>query len=315
MAQWVFLSSEAIIGLPVKLTALIRLLRPKQWTKNLLVFAALIFAQEYGDGGKVLLAVWAFLALCLVSSAIYSLNDVLDAEADRSHPVKRKRPIAAGELSLGAGLATMAVCLVGGTLAGAFLVGPEFLLGLYGYVLLQVLYNLWLKRAPVIDVMTISTGFVLRAVLGAVAISAFISGWLLFCTGALALLLATAKRRHEYHLEGRGESRVALKGYSAASIDSMVVFSAGIAAIAYGIYAIESETAQANPNLILTVPFVVFGILRYMYLTFAKDEGGEPESVLLGDWQILTTVVLFLAAAFYALGGYDIPFLTNPTRG
>ncbi|MCH7944751.1 MAG: decaprenyl-phosphate phosphoribosyltransferase [Armatimonadetes bacterium] len=292
---------------------MIRLLRPKQWTKNLLVFAALIFAEEYGDGAKVLLAVWAFVALCLVSSAIYSVNDVLDAEADRSHPTKRKRPIAAGELSPVAGLATMAVCLVGGTLVGAYFVGPDFLFGLYGYVLLQVLYNLGLKRAPVIDVMTISAGFVLRAALGAVAIDARISGWLLFCTGALALLLATAKRRNEFHLEGRGESRAVLKGYSAASIDSMVVFSAGIAAIAYGIYAIESETAQANPKLILTVPFVLFGILRYMYLTFAKDEGGEPESVLLGDWQTMAAVVLFLAAAFYALGGYDIPFMTLPT--
>ena len=298
----------------MKLTAVIRLLRPKQWTKNLLVFAALIFAQEYGDGGKVLLAVWAFLALCLVSSAIYSLNDVLDAEADRSHPVKRKRPIAAGELSAGAGLATMAVCLVAGALVSAE-VGISFLMGVLGYVVLQLLYNFGLKHQPVIDVMVISTGFVLRAALGAIAIDAPISGWLLFCTGALALLLATAKRRHEYHLEGRGESRVALKGYSAASIDSMVVFSAGIAAIAYGIYAIESETAQANPNLILTVPFVLFGILRYLFLTFAKDEGGEPESVLLGDWQTMAAVVLFLAAAFYALGGYDIPFLTNPVRG
>ena len=314
MAQGVLQPCGDKLGLPVKLTAVIRLLRPKQWTKNLLVFAALIFAEEYGDRGQVLLAVWAFAALCLVSSAIYSVNDVLDAEADRSHPAKRKRPIAAGELSPGAGLATMAVCLVGGTLVGAY-VGPQFLFGLYGYVLLQVLYNLGLKRAPVIDVMVISAGFVLRAALGAVAIDAYISGWLLFCTGALALLLATAKRRNEFHLEGRGESRVALKGYSAASIDSMVVFSAGIATIAYGIYAIESETAQANPKLILTVPFVLFGILRYMYLTFAEDEGGEPESVLLGDWQILAAVFLFLVAAFYALGGYDILFLTNPVRG
>lgn len=316
MAQGLFLSSEDKIGRPVKLTALIRLLRPKQWTKNLLVFAALIFAQEYGDRGQVLLAFWAFVALCLVSSAVYSVNDVLDAEADRSHPTKRSRPIAAGELSAVAGLATMAVCLAAGTVVGAH-VGPRFLFGLYGYVFLQALYNLWLKRAPVIDVMTISTGFVLRAALGAVAISAYISGWLLFCTGTLALLLASAKRRHEFHLLGdeRGESRTALVGYSGSALDAMVVFSASLSGIAYGIYAIESQTAERHPSLILTVPFVVFGILRYLFLTFAKDEGGEPESVLLGDWQIMLAVVLFLVAAFYAMGGYDIPFLTNPVRG
>ena len=191
------------------------------------------------------------------------------------------------------------------------------MIGLHGYVVLQLAYNFWLKRAPVIDVMVISTGFVLRAALGAIAISAFISGWLLFCTGTLSLLLASAKRRHEFRLQGddRGESRPALLGYSGSALDAMVVFSASISGIAYGIYAIESETALRHPALILTVPFVVFGILRYLFLTFAKDEGGEPESVLLGDWQILLSVVLFLAAAFYALGGYDIPFLTNPARG
>lgn len=297
----------------LKLKAVIRLLRPKQWTKNLLVFAALIFAHLYDQPDKVILTIYAFAALCLISSAVYALNDALDAESDRQHPVKRKRPIASGDLTLSQGLAVMVVCLVSGVLISAF-VGQSFLLGIFGYLALQVLYNFWLKQQPVIDVMIISSGFVMRAALGAVAINAYISGWLLFCTGMLALLLATSKRRHEFHLEGRGDSRAALKGYTAASIDAMVVFSAGVAAIAFGIYAIESDTAKQYPSLILTVPFVLFGILRYMYLTFAMEEGGEPETILLSDWQILTSVVLFLVAAFYALGGYDIPFLTNPTR-
>jgi 4-hydroxybenzoate polyprenyltransferase len=299
----------------LKLLSIFRLIRPKQWTKNLLVFAALVFAHEYSDAMKVELALFAFVALCFFSSSVYSLNDVLDAERDRAHPIKKRRPIASGELSPAVGIAVSVGALAAGTLLGAF-VGPNFVAGLFGYLLLQLLYNFWLKSVPVVDVMVVSTGFVLRAALGAVAITAFISGWLLFCTGMLALLLATAKRRHEFRLQGdeRGASRSALLGYSQASLDSMVVFSAGVSAIAYGIYAIESDTAKQYPSLILTVPFVLFGVLRYMFLTFAKEEGGEPETVLLTDWQILTAVVLFLAVAFYALSGQDVPLLVNPTQ-
>lgn len=300
----------------MSLTPAIKLLRPKQWTKNLLVFAALIFAHEFNNQMSVQLAVIAFFALCMFSSSVYALNDVLDAERDRAHPTKRNRPIASGALSQTAGLVISMVVLLIGTLLGAF-VSPQFLIGLFGYLVLQLLYNFWLKRVPVVDVMVISSGFVLRAALGAIAIEAFISGWLLFCTGMLALLLGSAKRRHEFHLQGdgRGASRAALLGYTAQSLDAMVVFSAGVSAIAYGVYAIESETANAYPALIVTVPFVVFGVLRYLFLTFAKEEGGEPENILLTDWQTIAAVILFIAAAFYALSGLDIPYLTNPVRG
>jgi 4-hydroxybenzoate polyprenyltransferase len=240
------------------------------------------------------------------------LNDVLDAEQDRAHPTKQHRPIASGALTATAGLGVSLACLLVGVLLGAF-VNPYFLLGLFGYAAIQLLYIFWLKRQPVIDVMVVSSGFVVRAALGAVAIEATISGWLLFCTGMLALLLASAKRRHEFNLmgTGRGASRAALIGYSVQSLDAMVVFSAGVAAIAYGIYAIESRTAQQFPSLVLSVPFVVFGILRYLFLTFAKGEGGEPESVLLNDWQIIAAVLLFVASAFLALSGVEIPFVTQ----
>ncbi len=296
----------------MKPASVVRLLRIKQWTKNLLVFAAIIFANEFGDPMKVLLVVVAFFALCMFSSSVYALNDVLDAEQDRAHPTKRDRPIASGALTTATGLTVSLACLLVGSLLGAF-VNPYFLLGLFGYVAIQLLYNFWFKHQPVIDVMVISSGFVIRAALGAVAIEATISGWLLFCTGMLALLLASAKRRHEFNLmgDGRGASRAALIGYSVQSLDAMVVFSAGVAAIAYGIYAIESHTAQQFPALILTVPFVVFGILRYLFLTFAKGEGGEPENILLGDWQILAAVFLFVASAFLALSGVDIPFIST----
>jgi 4-hydroxybenzoate polyprenyltransferase len=294
----------------VKLGPALRLLRPRQWTKNLLVFAALIFAHQFDQPLKVELAIWAFVALCLFSSAVYGVNDVLDAERDRAHPTKRTRPVASGEVTPLAALVVSGLCLAAGTVIGAY-VGPDFLVGSYVYVFLQALYNLWLKSVPVVDVMVVSTGFVLRAALGAVAIMASISGWLLFCTGMLALVLASAKRRHEFHLQGdgRGESRTALLGYTAQSLDAMVVFSAAVAAISYGIYAIESETARQYPALVLTVPFVLFGVLRYLYIAFAQQQGGEPENVLLTDWQVLTAVVLFIAAAFFALSGGEVPYV------
>ncbi len=296
---------------PVKPAAIVRLLRVRQWTKNLLVFAAIIFANEFGDPLNVQHVIVAFFALCMFSSSVYALNDVLDADQDRAHPTKKGRPIASGALTTGTGLAVSFACLLIGCLLGAF-VNPSFLVGLFVYVAIQLLYIFWFKKQPVIDVMVISSGFVIRAALGAVAIAATISGWLLFCTGMLALLLASAKRRHEFNLmgESRGVSRAALIGYSVQSLDAMVVFSASVAAIAYGIYAIESNTAQQFPALILTVPFVVFGILRYLFITFAKGEGGEPESVLLTDWQIIAAVVLFVVAALLAISGVEIPFIT-----
>ena len=299
----------------MKLKLYLRLLRPKQWTKNLLVFAALIFTRGYADPAQLQLCVVAFFALCLFSSAVYAMNDVLDAERDRSHPVKKHRPIASGGVTEAEGILASVLCLTLGGLLSAY-VGPQYLLGACVYLFLQVAYNLWFKKAPVLDVVIVSTGFVLRAALGADAIEKGISGWLLFCTGALALLLASSKRRHEFHLMGddRSQSRSALAAYTSQALDAMVVFSAAIASMAYGIYAIESNTAKEFPSLLFTVPFVILGVLRYLFITFATNDGGEPENVLLTDWQIIASVVLFLAAAIYAIEGGDIPLLTNPTR-
>ncbi len=299
----------------MKLKLYLLLLRPKQWTKNLLVFAALIFTKGYSDPETLALSVKAFFALCFLSSAVYAMNDVLDAERDRVHPVKRKRPIASGGVTPAEGvLVSIFSLIVGGALAA--MLSAEFLLGAVFYIVLQVAYNVWFKKSPVIDVVVVSTGFVLRAALGAVAITTSISGWLLFCTGALALLLACAKRRHEFHLMGedRSASRSALSQYSSQALDAMVVFSAAIACMSYGIYAIESKTATQYRSLIFTVPFVVLGVLRYLFIAFAQNDGGEPETILLTDPQIIASVVLFLVAAVYAMEGGDIPFLTNPAR-
>lgn len=296
----------------MKVAAAVRLLRPKQWTKNLLVFAALIFARAYTDSGPVVRCLWAFLALCLVSSAVYVVNDALDAERDRNHPVKKNRPIASGAISASAGYALSAVCLVGG-LALSWWLGKGFTAGIVTYLLLQGAYNAWFKHTPVLDVFALSLGFVLRAALGAAAISVYISGWLLFCTGALALLLGAAKRRHEFMLQGedRGSSRAALARYNQTILDAMVVFSATLAALAYGIYAIESETARSYPALILTAPIVLYGILRYLFLVFGQDDGGEPENLVFGDTHMVVTVVLFVAVAFLAMSGMHLPYVAD----
>ncbi|MCH7903653.1 MAG: decaprenyl-phosphate phosphoribosyltransferase [Armatimonadetes bacterium] len=298
----------------MRLPASLRLLRPKQWIKNLLVFAALIFAQAYDDPGNVMLAVWAFVAFCLISSAVYSINDVLDADRDKLHPTKRARPIASGELSPGKGIAISVICL---TLGGAvaIFVGPSFSVVLFSYLALQFLYNLKLKSMPVLDVFTVSAGFVFRAVAGAFAIGVPISGWLLFCTGTLALLLASSKRRHEFHTQGeaRADTRAALSEYTGPFLDTMVLFAASLSTISYGIYAIESPKAIEHPLLLLTIPIVAYGVLRYLFLVFVKSEGGEPETIVLSDAHMISVLILFIATVFFAFSGVDIPILTVPT--
>lgn len=284
------------------LGAALRLLRPKQWAKNLLVFAALIFTGQFTNAQALTAVLLAFLALCLISSATYVVNDILDIEKDRAHPVKQNRPLAAGLISSSAAWAMAAGCLLSGTLV-SLLIRPTFLIGVGIYLALQFAYNLFTKRIPILDVFTIGTGFVLRAALGAVAIKVEMSAWLLFCTGVLALLIGFGKRRHEFLLDGhRAESsRPALAGYTLPLLDNMVVFSAALAALSYGVYAIQSQTGQAYPALVLTIPFVIYGVARYMFLIFAKGDGGEPENIVLRDPHMLITLALFTAAAVYAV--------------
>lgn len=293
------------------LGAAIRLLRPKQWAKNLLVFAALIFTRKFVETETVITAFEAFFSLCLVSSAVYVVNDILDVEKDRAHPVKKKRPLASGEISVGAGWVIAALCLLLGFGLG-FLLRPIFVAGLGGYIILQVAYNLFAKKTPILDVFTVAFGFVLRAALGAMAIRVEISAWLLFCTGALALLLGFAKRRHEFMLDNhdRSTTRPALADYTLPLLDNMVMFSAALAGLSYGVYAIMSPTAQQYPSLFLTTPFVLYGIARAMFLIFAKGDGGEPENIVLGDPHMIWTILLFIAAAIYAMSlGQAVPYI------
>jgi len=240
---------------------LVLLLRPKQWAKNLLVFAAYIFTAGFHSGVATREVLIAFVAISLASSFVYVLNDLLDVKQDRLHPKKKSRPIASGAVPLPAayGLAFLALA---GSIALVALLSHTSMTILATYLVLQVLYNAGLKKVAVADVFIISLGFVLRAALGAAALSVHISSWLLFCTGALALMLGFAKRRSEFILLGerRAEVRASLAAYSRSALDALVIMFACGAALCYGVYAVQSPTARQYPALILTSVFVFYGI-------------------------------------------------------
>lgn len=291
--------------------SLILLLRPKQWTKNLLVFAAFIFtagsAHSSTSGPYALLA---FAAMCMASSATYIFNDIADVQRDRAHPKKRLRPIASGAVPVPVASVIGALLLVASIAIGFFLSHTTGTI-IISYLVLQVVYNLGLKHVPVADVFIISLGFIFRAALGAAAISVTISTWLLFCTGALALMLGFAKRRNEYIQQGedRASSRESLAGYSKGALDALVIMFACGAALCYGVYAVDSSTARKFPALILTSIFVFYGICRFVLIVFGKDEGGEPESLLFKDRHILFSIVMFVLSAVLAMSGFRIPLL------
>jgi 4-hydroxybenzoate polyprenyltransferase len=270
-------------------------LRPRQWLKNLLVFAGLVFAAKLGDAGRWLEAVAAFAAYCAISSAAYLVNDLRDREDDRLHPVKRARPIARGELSpraavaLAAGLAAVALALAG--VLG--LVSVAFLLA---FAALQAAYTLSLKHVVLLDVLVIGSLFVIRAAAGAAAVDVRISPWLLLCTALLALFLALAKRRGELVLVGaqRTPGRPVLEGYSLELVDQLLAIVASSTVIAYSVYTL---TARDSKALLATVPFVIFGVFRYLLLVHREDIGEEPEQVLLNDVPIILAVAGWIATA------------------
>lgn len=277
--------------------AWLKLLRPKQWTKNLLVFAAALFTGSF-DQTSVLRSFMAFGAMCLLSSATYALNDVRDAAQDRQHPKKRNRPVASGAIPP-VGAAILSLVLFGAGLGLAFLLSVDCAFVALGYLALQAVYNLGLKRVPIADVFAIALGFVLRAVLGGVAISVAISGWLLFCTMALALMLGFSKRRDEFlrFEQDAASTRESLGGYSRPILDVCVGLFAAASILSYGVYSIESETAKAHPGLMTTTFFVAYGITRYLYRVFHDGVGEEPETILLTDPHVIFAVVGFVVAA------------------
>jgi len=262
-------------------------MRPRQWTKNLLIYAGIIFAAELDDPGRWIQATAAFVAYCLASSASYIYNDVRDAPHDRLHPLKRGRPIASGAvrprraLHIAGILAALAFAIVAPLGWGSL----AFMAGFLG---LQVAYSLGLKNLALLDVMAISALFVIRAAAGAEAVDVPISPWLLICTALLALFLALAKRRGELVSTGsEAPGRPVLAGYSFALVDQLVSIVAACTIVAYSLYTFEAREGSA---MMATIPFVVYGLFRYIQLMHREDLGEEPENVLLADLPILATI-------------------------
>jgi 4-hydroxybenzoate polyprenyltransferase len=271
-------------------------LRPEQWTKNLFVFAGVLFGGHLFDVPAMLRAVAAFTVFCALSGVVYIFNDLADRAADQRHPLKRLRPIASGRLSpLTAAIA--AIILGAVSLAAAVLLSPMFAVLSATYVGLLALYSVLLKHLVIIDALTIAAGFVLRAAAGAVAVFVPISHWLLVCTTLLALFLVLSKRRHELTLlaDGAMTHRPILEEYSPYLLDQMIAVVTASTLVAYSVYSTSAETAERlrTTRLGLTIPFVLYGIFRYLYLVHQKRAGGSPADLLLTDRPLLACVGLW----------------------
>jgi 4-hydroxybenzoate polyprenyltransferase len=271
-------------------------LRPEQWTKNLFVFAGLLFGKQLTDPVAVAYACAVFVIFCALSGAVYLFNDVADRAADQAHPLKRRRPVASGELSVRTALVTAGVLGVI-ALEASLLISRPLALTCGAYLILLLLYSAALKHIVILDVLMIAAGFVLRAAAGAVAVNVPISHWLLVCTTLLALFLALSKRRHELTLlaDGAAGHRPILSEYSEYLLDQMIAVVTASTLIAYAFYATSAETAEkfGTDRLAWTIPFVLYGIFRYLYLVHQKRGGGSPAAMLLTDRPLLACVALW----------------------
>lgn len=287
--------------------AILKILRPKQWTKNLIAFAPLIFAAKAHDPQLLLYATLCVLSFCLLSSAIYIVNDVMDRSFDRLHPVKSKRPISSGAVSVPLAL-TIAALLLPASFLIAYYVRPALLIVLLAYMLIGAAYSLKLKQIPIIDVFIIAGGFLLRAVAGAVAVHVPMSSWFLLCTGLGALFLALEKRRNELtSLDSSTEHRAALAGYSVELLDRFEGLVLPSLLTAYVFYSFQSIHGQW---MMLTVPFVVYGLMRYQQISSRDGSTGAPEEILFKDRAIQLTLFFWLATAALVVYG-KIPELLN----
>jgi 4-hydroxybenzoate polyprenyltransferase len=291
-------SGTATIPVPGRSRALSLFLslRPAQWSKNLIVFAGLLFGMRLFDIGAVLAALSAFAVFCALSGVVYLVNDIVDRDSDRLHPLKSKRPIASGAVPVPVA-AGAAVAISAAALAGAYVIGPAFAgVGAF-YLALQILYSFAFKHMVILDVLTIAIGFVLRAVAGALAVHVEISHWLLVCTILLALFMALAKRRHEIVLLAGGamNHRPILGEYSAYLLDQMIGVVTASTLISYIFYTISPETQAkfGTAWLGLTIPFPLYGIFRYLYLVHQREGGGSPADLLLSDRPLLACVALW----------------------
>jgi 4-hydroxybenzoate polyprenyltransferase len=281
---------------------LLRTMRPHQWTKNIFVFSAIGFSEErlWLHLDKIALSLGAFAVFCMAASAIYLINDLVDIEKDRAHPRKCNRPLASGKLSPHIAIIAIVILIVV-SLPLAYLLDPDFgfLTVLLTYVLMQgILYSYWLKNIVIMDILTITTGFVLRAVAGTAVLDIVMTPWLLVCMGLLALFLAIGKRRHELILleTGASEHRRILKEYSIPMLDQMMSIVTASIIMAYSMTTFSAPAVPQKPYpvLMMTIPFVVYGIFRYLYLIHQRDGGAPPDELVLKDAPLALTIILWM---------------------
>ena len=281
-------------------------LRPKQWTKNLFIFAGLLFSQNILNFPLLLKAILAFIIFCFLSGSMYILNDILDLEQDKRHKAKSQRPLASGILKVPQAIMALAI-FIPLLLGISYYLGLSFFLAVLSYLLLQIAYSFFLKHMVILDVFAIACGFVLRVVAGALVINVEISSWLIICTILLALFLGLSKRRHELMLleKGAQNHRKVLGQYSPYLLDQMISVVTASTVVAYALYTMSAETIRKfdTANLIFTVPFVLYGIFRYLYLVHQTGAGGSPEHVLVTDKPLLIDILLWVIAVMIIVYG------------
>jgi len=292
------------------LKALLRSMRPKQWTKNIFILAALVFDRKLANSTAFVHTVVTFVAFCLVSGAVYLINDLVDIEKDRQHPTKRHRPLPSGQLdprvAMVAAVVIPLVCV-----PAALLFDRSMGLVLVSYLALQILYSFYLKKLVIIDVMAIAAGFVLRVAAGVVVIEVErFSPWLYVCMTLLALFLGFGKRRHElFTLQANANNhRASLEHYSLELIDQMSVMVTSAAVMAYSLYTFSAPNLpqfKGQPLMMLTIPFVLYGLFRYQYLIHVKKEGGTPEEIVLRDLPLIVDLALYGIAVLILMYGFS----------
>ena len=279
--------------------AFIKIMRPKQWTKNLLIFAALLFSNNLLNVSLLKLSIYGFFLFCMFSGSVYAINDIVDIEKDRNHPNKCKRPLPSGQISIRQALGFI-ITVFSLTVMASYRLNPLFAAIGIAYFILVTLYSFYLKNVVILDVMTIAMGFVLRAVAGTVLISVRISPWLLLCTILLSMFLALHKRKSEMELVTNGSkgSRKILEDYTPELINDMLHIVTSSTVMAYSLY---TFTGTHSVYMMGTIPFVIYGIFRYQYIVHTKDMGENPELILLNDVPLIVNILLWVVSCVVIL--------------
>jgi len=285
-------------------TTLVKVLRPQQWYKNFLLFLGIVFSLNFFNLSLLLDIIFAFIIFCLLSGSCYIINDIVDIEKDRKHPIKRKRPIASGKLKVSYAIfysfVLIVICLL-----GAYLINLEFFTISVLFLISNFLYSFWLKHFILVDILTVSVNYIIRANAGVLAIKVPLSPWITLCAFLLALLLASGKRRHELLLLGkrRGIHRKTLTKYSSEMLSQIISISSGALIMSYSLYTFFAD----SPWMIITIPIASYTIFRYLFLVYSKDVGGDPGKIVFKDKGIITSMILWVLLSFLIL--YNIPLL------